>query len=170
MNKNLFLTFIFSLIPGAGQMYQEYMKRGLSILTIFVICIGISIVVNMSAFLIPIPIIIIYSFFDNFKLRNMSKRGEELLEDRFIWEEIENEGNFFSNIFRKRNLLLGIILIVIGIYFFLDSFLLKVLHGTNINVKIINAIYYATRYTPTLFVSIISIGVGTKLISNKEEK
>ena len=30
MMKNGILTFIFAFCPGAGQMYQGYMKRGLS--------------------------------------------------------------------------------------------------------------------------------------------
>ena len=35
MKKNAFLTFIFACIPGAGQMYYGYMKRGLSMITFF---------------------------------------------------------------------------------------------------------------------------------------
>ena len=30
MMKNGILTFLFAFCPGAGQMYQGYMKRGLS--------------------------------------------------------------------------------------------------------------------------------------------
>ena len=39
MKKNGFLTFCFACIPGAGQMYYGYMKRGLSLITLF--CIGV---------------------------------------------------------------------------------------------------------------------------------
>ena len=35
MLKNGFLTFCCAFIPGAGQMYQGYMKRGLSLILIF---------------------------------------------------------------------------------------------------------------------------------------
>lgn len=31
MKKNGILTLLFAFIPGAGQMYQGYMKRGLSL-------------------------------------------------------------------------------------------------------------------------------------------
>lgn len=37
MYKNGFLTLCFSFIPGAGQMYQGYMKRGLTQEICFVI-------------------------------------------------------------------------------------------------------------------------------------
>ena len=32
MLKNGLLTLLFAFIPGAGQMYQGYMKRGLSLI------------------------------------------------------------------------------------------------------------------------------------------
>ena len=32
MKKNGILTLLFAFIPGAGQMYQGYMKRGLSLM------------------------------------------------------------------------------------------------------------------------------------------
>ena len=35
MKKNNFLTFLFACIPGAGQMYYGYMRRGLSMILIF---------------------------------------------------------------------------------------------------------------------------------------
>ena len=34
MLKNGFLTFCCAFIPGAGQMYQGYMKRGLSLIPV----------------------------------------------------------------------------------------------------------------------------------------
>ena len=37
MYKNGFLTLCFSFFPGAGQMYQGYMKRGLAQVILFVI-------------------------------------------------------------------------------------------------------------------------------------
>ncbi len=33
--KNGFLTFIFSLLPGAGEMYMGFFKQGMSIMAIF---------------------------------------------------------------------------------------------------------------------------------------
>ena len=42
MKKNGILTLLFALIPGAGEMYQGYMKRGLSIITMFCLSIALS--------------------------------------------------------------------------------------------------------------------------------
>ncbi len=38
--KNGILTFLFAFCPGAGQMYQGYMKRGLSLITMFCVAFG----------------------------------------------------------------------------------------------------------------------------------
>ena len=64
MKKNGILTLLFAFIPGAGQMYQGYMKRGLS-LVLMAAAIG------MAAMLIPpiafaLLVVFMYSFFDTF--------------------------------------------------------------------------------------------------------
>ena len=86
MKKNLFLTFCFSFIPGAGQMYQDYMKRGLSIMILFAIFIALYAMTGISLFMIPVPIIYAYSFFDTYNLRNKIGTDNQLT-DNVIWEE-----------------------------------------------------------------------------------
>ena len=67
MLKNGFLTFCCAFIPGAGQMYQGYMKRGLSLI-LMACCIGM-----VSSLLNPVMLLLVvvwmYSFFDTFNLR-----------------------------------------------------------------------------------------------------
>ena len=46
MKKNGILTLLFAFIPGAGQMYQGYMKRGLSLVLM-------AAAISMAAMLIP---------------------------------------------------------------------------------------------------------------------
>lgn len=67
MLKNGFLTFCCAFVPGAGQMYQGYMKRGLSLI-LTACCIG-----TVSSLLNPVLLLLVvvwmYSFFDTFNLR-----------------------------------------------------------------------------------------------------
>ena len=70
MKKNLFFTFCFSFIPGAGQMYQAYMKRGVSLMSLFAVFCAITFSTSMPIFAIPLPIIYAYSFFDTYNIRN----------------------------------------------------------------------------------------------------
>ena len=67
MKKNGFLTLLFAFIPGAGQMYQGYMKRGLSlILMACAICVAAMLFTPLAFLLL---VVFMYSFFDTFNLR-----------------------------------------------------------------------------------------------------
>ena len=67
MLKNGFLTFCCAFVPGAGQMYQGYMKRGLSlILTAALIMMFTSL---LSPAIVLMLVVWMYSFFDTFNLR-----------------------------------------------------------------------------------------------------
>lgn len=56
--------FLFSLIPGAGQMYMGFMKQGLSLMTIFATLCAVGIWLDIKPLLFFAPIILLYSFFD----------------------------------------------------------------------------------------------------------
>ena len=67
MKKNGILTLLFAFIPGAGQMYQGYMKRGLSLITMFCVAFGAGTL--LGVLYVAMPIVWMYSFFDTFNLR-----------------------------------------------------------------------------------------------------
>ena len=70
MMKNGILTFLFAFCPGAGQMYQGYMKRGLSLITMFCVAFGAGTL--LGVLYVAMPIVWMYSFFDTFNLRAQS--------------------------------------------------------------------------------------------------
>ena len=67
MKKNGILTFLFAFVPGAGQMYQGYMKRGLSLITMFCLCVMAGML--LEPLVLTALIVWMYSFFDTFNLR-----------------------------------------------------------------------------------------------------
>lgn len=67
MLKNGFLTFCCAFIPGAGQMYQGYMKRGLSL--ILTACLIGMVGSLLTPVLLLLVVLWMYSFFDTFNLR-----------------------------------------------------------------------------------------------------
>ena len=82
MKKNGILTLLFAFIPGAGQMYQGYMKRGLS-LVLMAAAIG------MASMLIPpiafaLLVVFMYSFFDTFNLRAQISMGTAPEDDYLV--------------------------------------------------------------------------------------
>lgn len=84
MKKNGLITFCCALIPGCGQMYQGYMKRGVSLLAWFFGVIALAASFYLEALLFLLPIIWAYSFFDTFNLRNMPDAQRAVMQDYFI--------------------------------------------------------------------------------------
>jgi len=166
MKKNLFLTFCFSFIPGAGQMYQQYMKRGLSIILLTAFFIAITIIVGAPIFMIPVAIIMMYSFFDTYNIRN-TLDSENKIEDEYIWKTAGID--IFESNFKivKKNSFFGFALIVIGAYLLFNNVIGTLICETNIT-WLVNLVEVIRNYLPSILVSIISIAIGMKLISNKE--
>lgn len=159
MKKNLFLTFCFSWIPGAGQMYQNYMKRGLSLMCIFGILFALGVMLETVIFMMPALIVFAYSFFDTYNIRNAIGTEDEIKDDYIL------QGIDFNKI--KGNKLLGIGIILIGIYLLLNNVLYGIAKQTQIQI-LVNFIRLIRMYFPSLIVSAITIGVGAKMISNKQ--
>ena len=82
MKKNGILPLLFAFIPGAGQMYQGYMKRGLSLVLM-------AAAISMAAMLIPpiafaLLVVFMYSFFDTFNLRAQISMGTAPEDDYLV--------------------------------------------------------------------------------------
>ena len=82
MMKNGILTFLFAFCPGAGQMYQGYMKRGLSLITMFCVAFGASTL--LEVLYVAMPIVWMYSFFDTFNLRAQIGAGTAPQDDYLV--------------------------------------------------------------------------------------
>lgn len=82
--KKGFLTFICSLIPGAGELYMGFEKQGLSILITFWGIVAISALTGMTFILCLLPIIWFYSFFHTHNLKNLTEEEFMLEKDRYL--------------------------------------------------------------------------------------
>ena len=86
--KNKIFTLLFSLIPGAAEMYMGLMKMGLSLMVVFVFSIMIPAMFNANDVLLFLAAVL--WFFGFFHARNVAACEEEefaTIEDKFIWEE-----------------------------------------------------------------------------------
>lgn len=82
MMKNGILTFFFAFCPGAGQMYQGYMKRGLSLITMF--CLFVAAGALLGPLVVGCAIVWMYSFFDTFNLRAQIGAGTAPADDYLV--------------------------------------------------------------------------------------
>ena len=67
MRINGFFLFCCACVPGAGQMYLGYMKRGLCLISLF--CLDVMACMMLPFLGVFMPVIWMYSFFDSFNLR-----------------------------------------------------------------------------------------------------
>lgn len=63
-----FWILLFSLVPGAGHMYLGWQKKGLTLMTMFFGAVYLTYWLRLSVFLLTLPMIWFYSFFDVLQL------------------------------------------------------------------------------------------------------
>jgi len=160
--KNRFLNFWISLVPGAGQMYQGYIKRGISILTIFCGWIALCAFLGIDELLFFIPVIWFFGFFD--ALHTNSLTDEERMQQRDAFLFIEGLERVQIGKFR---IPVASVLIFIGVYL-----LARMLVDTLITIGIFSwdsPFYWAVREGfPRTVLSLASILAGVYLIIGKK--
>lgn len=164
--KNVFFTFCCSLVPGAGEMYMGFMKRGVSIMGIFFLGIFLSSWLYLEELLFVLPIIWFFSFFDTHNLRAMDEEEFYGLEDQYINIPGFDYGKVVLQ--SKFRYILAIILILIGLSM-LWSNLMDLLYYV-IPDYYYNAIRNITNYVPHTLIGIAIIVVGIYLIRGKKKE
>ncbi len=164
--KSNFLTFCFSLLPGAGQMYMGFMRRGSSLMAYFFLVIFLSTWLGLGPLMFLMPIIWFYAFFDTHNLRSMPDDEFYAMEDNFVLlpDYAKEKAQLIQSKYRN---VLAIILIVIGSTILWNNFV-------DIIEQVIPGFIYSTLYQfgrliPQLFVACAIIAFGIYLIRGKKQ-
>ncbi len=157
MRKSRILTFLFALWPGAGQMYLGYMKRGVSLMGLFFLIFAIMGFLGLSFLAFLLPIIWFYAFFDTMNLRSMSY--EFLPQDDFLFHLDSINAPELVKFFQRRHLLAGVLLVLVGIYILLHTFVVPLFYFT-FHIDL----YPLFDALPTLLVAVAIILLGVHLI------
>ncbi|WP_349408516.1 hypothetical protein [Pseudalkalibacillus sp. SCS-8] len=95
LSSERFYTIILSMVPGLGHFQLGLMNRGITFLASFLglmaMILFVTIITGMEGFLIfliIIPVIWVYNFFDTMQLLNKKEAGEDI-RDRSILEDFE---------------------------------------------------------------------------------
>ena len=156
MKKSRFWLFLFSLMPGCGQMYLGYAKRGVSLGLLFFGTLLLSSLIGFTELGLILPVLWFYTFFDG-----MNLYGKEEVEDDWAF----NLGNLFAKYMgnRKSSVLFGSILLIVGFLILMRNIvgpqLLEILRDTVFAPFIANM--------PQLIIAVVLIIVGIFLISGK---
>lgn len=158
--RNGFLTFCFSLIPGAGEMYMGFMKQGISIMAVFWMLIFFASFLNIDQVLFVLPILWCYSFFNVHNIRGMSDEEFYALEDDYAF----HLNRVLPMEKWNRNVLAGI-LIIMGIAMLWNNLMdyLRWLIPSELYWNIMDGV-------PQVLISILLILAGLRLIQGKKKE
>lgn len=156
MKKNRLMTFLCACIPGAGQMYYGYMRRGLSLIALF--CLGFGLTAMFSVFGVVLPVIWMYSFFDTYDLANRLLNGVPK-EDDYLFLRGDFSLELFARLPRA-NRVLGWGMVGLGVWALYTEFLRPLL------VSFFG--WYFVDQIPTVVVAVLLIWGGVCLLGGRK--
>lgn len=116
MRKNAILTFLCACIPGCGEMYQGYMKRGISIAALFWLLISVASFFYMEALLFALPVIWLYAFFDTFNIHSYTDEQKAANPDAYLFGLNNFDDDSLKRFKGKKHHIIGWALVAIGVY------------------------------------------------------
>ena len=170
MKKNGILTFLFAFVPGAGQMYQGYMKRGLSLITLFFLCIMAGMLLEPLA--LTALIVWMYSFFDTFNLRAQFIAGTAPTDDYLV--HINWKDKRMLDFMMDSHKLVGWALIALGAMVAYQNIIMRVLGDVmwrwGQNSPFFRAVYLMLEQLPQIVVCVALIICGVWLVRGPKGK
>lgn len=163
--KSGFRLFISSIIPGCGEMYQGYMKRGLSLMIEFFGILALAAMTNVGQLAILALIVWLYAFFDSYNLHAQTEEDAEKTPDAYILGILNGSGKSAFGIKGKGNRIIGWALILVGflILYNMSSWYL----GDIMPDWVYNVLY---AYLPRVLISVLMIGLGVWFIRGGQKK
>ena len=170
MKKNGILTFLFAFVPGAGQMYQGYMKRGLSLITMFCLCVMAGML--LEPLVLTALIVWMYSFFDTFNLRAQFIAGTAPADDYLV--HFNTKDARLTLFFRDSHKLLGWALIALGAMVAYQNIIMRVLGDVmwrwGQNNPFFRAIYLMLDELPQIVACVALVVCGLWLVRGPKGK
>ena len=158
MKKNAFLTFIFACIPGAGQMYYGYMKRGTSLLVYF--CLFIMLGAIISPLVVGVAVVYMFSFFDTYDLIRHMAAGEPKEDSLLV---LGNYGEI-KKLVPQHNRLIGWGLVGFGVWAQYETFISNWLYTLLCNLVGEGYAYDIITGIPNIVIAVLLIFAGLKLL------
>ena len=164
--KNGFFTFIFSLIPGAGEMYMGFLKQGASLMGLFILLIMLASELGISTLVFALPVVWFYSFFHVHCLRKMTDEEFYAVEDEFLFHadqllDMEKQSG------KQRKVLAGALLLL-GTLVLCDNF--STLFRWILPDHMTRFVYNFFNMLPHIIVGLLFVVTGIWLILGKKRE
>ena len=169
--KSGFWTFIFSLFPGAGEMYMGFLKQGASLMILFWGIFALTAGFNLSFLMFLLPVVWCYSFFHTHSLRSMPDEEFYAQEDHFLFMESVDDlytSRKIYDFFHQHRRITAWVLIILGATLLWNSFMDYVYQI--LPEALYNIIYIFSYNLPQIFLALLFIGLGIYLIKGKKKQ
>ena len=165
--KHGFWVFIFSLIPGAGEMYMGFKKQGISIMLLFWGSIALASITGLGWLAMFLPVIWFYSFFNVHNLKSLSEEEFYSVEDNYILHMDQLSGDM-GKFLQKHQSAAAWVLILLGICILWSRFtsLLYLIVPTNI----VDYVYNICNSLPQIIIAAGIIAAGIYLLTQQKKK
>ena len=165
--KRGFWTFCFSLIPGAGEMYLGFMKRGVSMMCLFLGGFAFCGVTGFSIGMCLLPVMWFYSFFQVHNLVSLPDEEFYQQEDDYLFLHMDKIVGV-DKWERGKVKFIAAALIFIGGYTIVNTVWRSFWNA--LPDWLYNELYVIRDGVPRIVISLILIAFGVYLIRGKKEK
>ena len=165
--KRGFWTFCFSLIPGAGEMYLGFMKRGVSMMCLFLGWFAFCGVTGFSIGMCLLPVMWFYSFFQVHNLVSLPDEEFYQQEDDYLFLHMDKIVGV-DKWERGKVKFIAAALIFIGGYTIVNTVWRSFWNA--LPDWLYNELYVIRDGVPRIVISLILIAFGVYLIRGKKEK
>lgn len=164
MLKNGLLTLLFAFIPGAGQMYQGYMKRGLSLMLMCCAICVLAVLFSPIAFFLLL--VFMYSFFDTLNLRAQIALGNAPADDYLV--HLDPKDKRLARLLLDSHKLVGWALIAFGALIAYQNLIMNILgdlvYRWGHSSPVFRALYLVMASLPDVVVCVVLIVCGVWLV------
>ena len=164
--KSRFLTFCFSLLPGAGEMYMGFMRMGLSLMLLFFLSWMIPVALRLDSLSVLGLVVWFYGFFHANHLVSLTDEEFAMVKDEYLFGMDAIAGG--KDFVKKYHKGVAVVLIVSGILLLWNTL-------TDLAHKLLpQAVYDAMRivgnYAPRILIAALIIFIGVKMILGRKEQ
>lgn len=167
--KNRFWAFVFSLVPGAGEMYMGFMKQGVSLMSMFLACIMISAWMRADILILIDIVIWCYSFFHVHNLRFLPEEQFQAVEDKILVPFNGENLNIDFKISNQKVRTVGAVFLILLGASILWNYVMDI-----VSYYLPEAfwdIYYRVCYNlPEAVIAVLIIWIGLRLIKGKKKE
>lgn len=164
MLKNGLLTLLFAFIPGAGQMYQGYMKRGLSLMLMCCVIGVLAMLFSPIAFFLLL--VFMYSFFDTLNLRAQIALGNAPADDYLV--HLDPKDKRLARLLLDSHKLVGWLLIAFGALIAYQNLIMNIfgdlVYRWGHSSPVFRALYLVMASLPDVVVCVVLIVCGVWLV------